>query len=566
VPKTPAASEVEQGFEEIAMFILGDVADVRAYSGMDLGTRWLCRLDGPALMLPIDWPDGITWKYWPEENGARGMYGKLRQHIFDRFPGTEARDARSEIGLNVPTAMAESFWQNGNTELFRMFYDRMTDLQIAVRQTDCIRRWPCDPQHLDLKDPAFINYFTQSDVLYVAIARGPTGAAQHVLLIYSPLHQPEPVIPQGMPRAERVGENTTKSFQLRSGILCAFWGRISGPSVMAPAGQNDPAQAIHQYLGNRVAAPLNSNVPGLDERLGAPPAWAIRVEPGEWKAHYYVLDPRPGEGYSFVCLSKVGAPDFQPATVGNAGGMTIGGMTLDQYAMLTCERERILMQYQGNAGPHLAQLCQRYGMQVAMNAMGVDVGYAGRIVDWDKAIQRDPKLSGQFAAQKNIAMLRMQGIEPNEQQIAQIAAQQQQVQQHLQAANAAHQDATKQLFEGACQIIEAARGKSPAEIIELAKQIFTIEMQKAGTPAYGLYKAIEILKQPGYRNNPKFNNVDQMTTNLAKAHYQTMKPEDRKSEGSEEKYVKSVIADVYEKNGLPVPGIGGFFSRLVDKL
>ena len=26
------------------------------------------------------------------------------------------------------------------------------------------------------------------------------------------------------------------------------------------------------------------------------------------------------------------------------------------------------------------------------------------------------------------------------------------------------------------------------------------------------------------------------------------------------------IADIYEKNGLPVPGVGGFFSRLVDKL
>jgi hypothetical protein len=27
-----------------------------------------------------------------------------------------------------------------------------------------------------------------------------------------------------------------------------------------------------------------------------------------------------------------------------------------------------------------------------------------------------------------------------------------------------------------------------------------------------------------------------------------------------------VIADVYEKNGLPVPGVGGFLSRMLDKL
>jgi hypothetical protein len=514
--------------------------------------------------LPIDWPDGITWKYWAEEAGARQMYGKLREHVFTRFPGTEARDARDKIPLNVPTGMAESFFQNGNTELFRLFVDRMTDLQIAVRQTDCIRRWPCYPQSLD--GPVFINYFTQSDVAYVAIARGPTGAAQHVLIVYSPRHQPEPVIPQGMPGAERVPDKSTKTFQLRSGILAAFWGRVSGNAILAPAGQGDPAQSLHQYLGNRVAAPLNSNVPGLDERLGAPAAWIIRVEPGEWNAHYYTLDPRPGEGYSFVCLSKAQAPDFQPAHVGNAGGQTFGGMTLEQYAMLTTERERILMQYQGNSGPHLGALCQKYGLPVPTNAMGVDVGYAARIVEWDKAIQRDASLSAQFVAQKSIAMMRLQGIQPNEAQIAQVAAQQQAVQAHLQAAGKAHGDATKQLFDGACQIIEASRGKSPAQIIEQAKGIFTIEMQKAGTPAYGLYKAIEILKQPGYRNNPKFANVDQMTTSLAKAHYQTMKPEDQKLEGTEEKYVKSVIGDVYEKNGLPVPGIGGFFSRLVDKL
>jgi hypothetical protein len=562
--KVPSQSPADQGAEELGMFILGDAADARAYSGMDLGSRWLCRLDGPAMMLPIDWPDGITWKYWPEETGAREMYAKLRAHIHARFPGVEARDARSELPLNAPNAQCETFWQNGNTELFRMFVDHMADLQIACRQTDGIRRWPCYPTALD--GPAFVNYFSQPDVLYVAIARGPSGAAQHVLIVFSPKHQPEPVIPQGMPRAEKISDKSTKPFQLRSGFLVAFWGRISGPAVMAPAGQGDPAAALNQYLGNRVAAPLKSNVPGLDERLGAPPAWVIRVEPGDWRAHYYELDPAPGEGYSFVALSKVGAPDFQPASIGNAGGRTFGGLTLERYAMLTLERERILAQYQSNSGPQLAALCQKWGLQVPQNAHGVDIGYAGRIVEWDKAIQADPSLSAQFVAQKNVAMLRYQGIEPNERELAKIAEQQQQTQAHLQAAGKAHQDATKQLFDGACQIIEASRGKSPAEIIELAKSIFTIEMQKAGTPAYGLYKAIEILKQPGYKNNPKFANVDQVTTNLAKAHYQTMKPEDQRQEGSEEKYVKSVIADVYEKNGLKVPGFGGFLSRLVDKL
>jgi hypothetical protein len=57
-----------------------------------------------------------------------------------------------------------------------------------------------------------------------------------------------------------------------------------------------------------------------------------------------------------------------------------------------------------------------------------------------------------------------------------------------------------------------------------------------------------------------------MTESLARAHYQSMKPEDQKFEGKEDKYVKSVIADVYEKNGLPVPGVGGFLGRFMDKI
>ena len=57
-----------------------------------------------------------------------------------------------------------------------------------------------------------------------------------------------------------------------------------------------------------------------------------------------------------------------------------------------------------------------------------------------------------------------------------------------------------------------------------------------------------------------------MTEKLAKAHYACMKPEDQRQEGSEKKYVKETIAEVYEPNGLPVPGVGGFFSRLVDKM
>jgi hypothetical protein len=449
-PKTLSSSQLENGFEEFGMFILGDAADARAYSGPDLGSRWLCRLAGIGLELPIDWPDGITWKFWDTEDGARGMYGKIRQRIHERFPGVEARDARAEVGLNVPSGVAESFWQKGS-ELFRLFYDRMSDLQIAVTHTDGVRRFPAYPTAPD--GPALINFFSQPDVLYVAIARGPSGAAQHVLLVFSPKHEPEPVISQGMPRAEQIGKKTTNAIQLRSGILLAFWGRVPGAAIVLPAGPNDPSAMLHSYLGDRVASALQSNVPGLDERLPAPAAWAIRVEPGDWQAHFYLLDANAGEGYSFVALSKVGAPSFQPASVGNAGGRVIGGLTLEQYAMLQSERDGILMRFQGSSGPQLAALCQKYGQQVPTNVMGVDVGYAARIVEWDKAIQGNPTLSAQYMAQRSIAAMRLQGIEPTEQMMQQAAAQQQHVQDQLKAANKSNADAGKELTEGSHRLI-----------------------------------------------------------------------------------------------------------------
>src|ERR1700733_2789878 len=101
--------------------------------------------------------------------------------------------------------------------------------------------------------------------------------------------------------------------------------------------------------------------------------------------------------------------------------------------------------------------------------------------------------------------------------IAQVAGQQQQVQDQLRAANKAHADAGKELTEGSHQLIEFARGKTPAQIIEAAKVIYTREMRTSGTPAFGLLRAITILKQPGYKGNPKFAHVDQMTDSLARA-------------------------------------------------
>jgi hypothetical protein len=563
-----ARDEIERGFEEHGLFVLGDARDVAHYSGPEPGARWLCRIEGPLLEIIGDWPTPgrETWRYHPTEEAARAMFDLLRAHAFQRLPGLEAHDCRHDMPLNAPTARAEVLVQNG-TAVFRLFYDRMADLQVAVRQTNCVRRFAAHPAHES--GPALLSYYSQNDRLYLAIARGASGAAEHVVIVYSPKHEPQPVISQGMPRAEKIGKHTKKPIAVPSGFLVAFWGRVPGPRVMLPTQGHDPAPLLHQYLGDRVAAALSSNVPGLDDRLGdAAAAYAIRVEPGEYEASYHELDPSADGGYSFLSLSRVGAAPYQPLLPGNAGGRKIGGMDLEQYAMMQLEREAILGRLGHGAGQALAELCRKYGQPVACDPTGaVNLGYAARITDWDLAIQGNASLSAQWVAARTVAQMRLSGQEPTPEQLAQIGAHQNAVQSSLAQAATSKAGADKQLFDGSCQIIELARTTQPPQLVEAARGIFVIETQRAGTPAYGFYKAIEMLKQPEYKGNPRFASVDQVAGRLAEAHWLAMKEEDRKFEGGNVKsYVRQVIADVYEKNGLPVPGVGGFLSRMLDKL
>lgn len=562
--KVPAPTELEQLAESEGVFVAGDARDIALWSGNDLGSRWLCRAQGPAVELLRDWPTpgNETWRYHASRDAAVQMYETLKAHLSTRFPGVQAYDGRDVVPLNVPEGMAERFFQNGTNEVMRLFVDRMTDLQIAVRNTEGIRRFNADPAREE--GPFLVTYYTASDVCYLAIATGASGAAEHVAIVYSPRHEPEPAISQGMPRAE--SRKKSSFFRLDSGFLVAGWARASGRELLAPAGGGDPAPAFHHYLGARVAAPLSTNVPGLDARMAAPGAWVVRVEPGEWQALYYELDAHVGEGYSFLCLSRKDAAPFQPYVPGNAGGRTIGGLTLEQYAMLTAERERTLMTQGPNAEAALVELCRRWNQPIPGGPGGV-LGYAARIVDWDLAIQGDAKLSAEFVAQKTIAGYRMQGIEPTPEMLAQIRSQADFTQQQLAQAASNNKATADELFEGSKKLIEAARNLQPPQLVEEAKKLFPRTSANDGTPAYGFYKAIAMLKRPNEDGNPKFFNVEQVTEKLAKAHWLCMKEEDRKFEGNnEKKYVKEVIADVYEPNGLQVPGVGGFFSKLIDKL
>ena len=304
-----ASDEITQGLESLGMFVAGDARDVGHYSGTELGARWLCRAQGPFVNRVKSWPCAV-WGYHASEDAARSTYSTLRAHALSVEPALEAEDTRADMPLNVPTAASESFWLRGN-EVMRMVCDRMADLQVAVRQTEIVRRFEAHPAQPDGAQLVFFS--AQNDVLYLAYAPGASGAAEHVVIVSTPRHEPQPVISQGMPHALRLDEHSTKPFTLRSGFVVVFWGRVGGHQILAPAQGRDPAEMLHAYLGQNVAAPLRSGVPGLDERLaGVPAAYAVRVEPGDYVATYHELEATSDAGYSFCAISRLGARPFQP--------------------------------------------------------------------------------------------------------------------------------------------------------------------------------------------------------------------------------------------------------------
>ena len=556
-PTTPAPDEITQGFESYGIFVVGDVRAAAEYSGTNLGSRWLCRIQGPLLDRVKNWPtpNNEVWRYHPSEEAARGMYQQLRSHAATAAPGVRFVDTRANNPLNAPSALAESIYQ-GDDEIARLIMDRMTDQQVAIRQTNCIRKFAAHPAQPD--GAQMSNYVTSTEFpLRVAIAPGPSGAAEHLCLIFSMEQAPEPWIMQGMPRAVEKINHTTKPFTFPSNIALAFWGRVAGNDVLAPARGQDPGAAIHAYLQNNIIAPLATNLGDLDHRLGGTPAaYAIRMEPGEYVARYYELDATAQGGHSFLAISRVGAPAFQPAGPGNAGGRVIQGLTMDRYAMLSAERDTILMQQGQNAGPALNALCQRYGIAPSP----VTPMMSARITEWDVLIQGDAKLTAQWLAQMTVARMKLSGQEVTQEQLTAISMQSHQQQQQLQQHAQAHADGKKRINQAAIAILEAARTASKEMLVDQAKKA------NPNKPSDVLYEAVRILKNPDTKDSPRYGAVDLFAEKVVQAHYASMSPEDQKFEGKEKSYVKDQIATIYEKNGLPVPGAGGFLSRLMDKL
>jgi hypothetical protein len=417
----PAPDPASAAPESFGLFVVGDAVTIRHYSGAYPGWRWTCRAEGPLTRSVTTWPTGDTAGVFDAREAAEAFYGAVRRHAVSVAPGLTARDGRAEMPLNDASCHAERFLLNGE-EAMTLFYDHLTDLQLTLRHTEGI--WQFDAHPSSPAAGSLATYHARSDVLYLAVARAASGAAEHLVIVFSDRHAPQPTIGEGLPRAEWIKAYEQSSLSFPSGIAVVQWGRQSGAEAEWQEDPQDPARTLAQRLGQSVAVPLPPP-PSLAPRLGnVPAAYAVRMEPGTYAATYYELETAEHGGFSCCAISRVGAPPFLPLVVGNAGGMVYGGLTMEQYAMLSAERDALLARL-GPGAPaslEMAQLCQRYGQVVRSGPEAVG---AAHVSEWDKMIERDPGFGAQWAVQLGVARLRVQGIEPTPAQVAAMAQHQQ---------------------------------------------------------------------------------------------------------------------------------------------
>jgi hypothetical protein len=358
-----------------------------------------------------------------------------------------------------------------------------------------------------------------------------------------------------MPRAEWMSKFDRAGISFPSNVLVVQWGRMAGKQTLAEENPNDVAGSLVGKMQGNVAMPL-PNPADMASRLdpNAASGYAVRLEPGTYNLTYYELLRTQHGDFTCCAISRDGAPSFMPAVVGNAGGITHDGLTVEQYAKLSVERDNLVMQMGPQAvfSSQMAAICQKYGMPANSGGM------AGRSQGWELMIQGDPAFSAQWVVHRNIASMRLQGIEPSPEQIQAMAQQQQQVTASLEQHAQQHQALNDSIEDAARHAIAFSSGQSPEAVFGEVRRV-----APQAQPADVLYRALRILRDPGEDGNPRYDRVDTRVEPLARAHWLSMSEDDRRFEGGKvDKYVKEQISDIYPNNDLEVPGLMGFLGRL----
>ena len=390
---TPIDAAHQAGLTFVAM-------DARAYpdfSGARPTGEWVVSREvqtDPRTFEP--WPK-TGWRF-DDEASARQAYQAMRAHALSRLPGVQLYDDRGpERELNDPaSAQGEAFVVNGEEVLY-LQCDRATQARILKMLTDRL-----EPYQTRGASPArYAAYNSQTAPHVVAIATGPSGVAEHVLVAFTPADE-HGYIAQGLAGSNREGDLKPFTLEIPSGILVVAWGRIDGATYFAGARGQDPAGVLHQMIGNRVAGPLPTP---LDSIAPGPLAWGIRVQPGTYHCVLRFLETR--EGISAMALSHVQAlpvwpdmPGAQPQLYTQQAAQAAqqqiasgGGGDVDPVVFPGQPLAR-LSDY-----VRLMKGMQSGDMQGALARAGLDMMSYGRVAQaWGAKLATDPVLTAKFSA------------------------------------------------------------------------------------------------------------------------------------------------------------------------
>lgn len=550
------------GHESEGPFVIGDARNIGRWSGLERKGRWKVKVLGPLAELPMIWGHVRPYLFHKDLPSAQQHFAAIKQNLATSMPGTSFQPHPTFGNGSVPGGRVEVIvgQDGGNAGVLMM--DGVHDYDYATDMTPGVGAVPAGNED----GPRVVSWRPPASAPFVALGPGKDGLPDHVVLVFSPGKTDQrDFIAQGLPGMGRDEEVREVKIDLSSGVAIAMWARLDGEKLLAAARGGDPAAALVQYLGDKVAAPLDTGDPTVSPRMPGPVAWAIRVNPGQWRAQLWYADTSDGAGISACVMSRVGAGSFQLMQKGGAGGKIIAGLSLERYAELSAARDRLYMKAAGGAGgaiggalmgaiggqvgvgpqKELDALCDKFGVPRGT------YGMAGRVTEWDQAIQASPDLSAEFAAYLAIANAKLDGVDPSTIDTAQIRANAMAVQEQVAKNAKAHANATELTLEGHYKVFEAARTLRADALIEFAKREAYAHL-KPDDLGWAFNQANSHLHL--YPDDAcRVQGIRKVMPSFLEACWKAQPPADR--EGSLASFVKEQTYEIEEKYGIAAPSL-----------
>lgn len=551
----PSSDEDTAAHEGQGAFVAGDAASVAAWSGLDRGERWKVRVLGPLAEMPMLWNHVRSFQYHGDRAAAAAHLEQIKQVLGQSVEGAHFVPHPNFPEGSAPGGQVELLVDGSGQNAGVLMLDREHDYDYAMSSTPGMGVLSAGT----VGGPRLVSWMPPPSPALVAFGPGRDGRVDHVVLAFTPGPQDKrPLVAGGLPGATRDPKIREVVIDVPSGVLVAQWARVSGAMTLGPLGA-DPGPALVARLGAAPAGPLDVRDGDLGGRLAGPVAWAFRVTPGKWRAQVLYTDTPDGAGLSALVLSRDGAGSFQLMQGGGAGGRVIEGLTLERYAMLAAERDAVNLRASQGAGgalgsalmgavgggavPELTALAARYGLPPSESP-----GMLCRVDAWEQLIQGNAALSAEYVAFYAVAQAKLSGADVDIDAVrAQALANHEAV-----AANArAHASATELTREGHFLVFEAARTRTPEQLIHYARETAYRHL-KPDELAWAMGRALSELCL--HADDPiRVQRPRQVCPSFLAALWEVTPPAER--EGSLARFVKNETANVEEAYGIQAPSL-----------